>query len=49
MSNQKKLQKILLVVVSLATVAVVAVFASVRNQLGMPNDATGRYKGNYEH
>ena len=42
MSNQKKLQKILLVVVGLAAVAVVAVFASVRSQLGMPNDATGK-------
>ena len=42
MNNQKKLQKISLVVVGLAAVAVVAVFASVRSQSGMPNDATGK-------
>lgn len=42
MSSQKKLQKISLVVIGFAAVAVVAVFASVRKQLNMPQDATAK-------
>lgn len=42
MSSQKKLQKISLVVIAFAVVAVVAVFASVRNRLDLPQDATAK-------
>ena len=42
MSNQKQIQKISLVVVGLAAVAVVAVFASFRNRLGLHQEAIGK-------
>jgi len=42
MINQKKLQKISFVVVGIAAVAVVVVFASVRNRLGLPQEAIGK-------
>jgi len=42
MNNQKKLQKIALVVVGFAVVAVVAVFASFRSRLDLPQDAMGK-------
>jgi len=42
MINQKKLQKISFVVVGIAAVAVVVVFASVRSRLGLPQEAIGK-------
>ena len=42
MVNKAKLQKISLIVVGFAAIAVVAVFASVRSRLSMPQDATGQ-------
>jgi len=42
MSNQKQIQKISLVVVGLAAVAVVAVFASFRNRSGLHQEAIGK-------
>jgi len=42
MSNQKKLQKISFVVVGLAAVAVVVIFASVRSRFGLPREAIGK-------
>jgi len=42
MSNKTKFQKISWIVVGFTAIAVVAVFASVRKQLNMPQDATGK-------
>jgi len=42
MSNKSKLQKISWIVVGFVAIAVVAVFASVRSQLNLPQDATGK-------
>jgi len=42
MVSKKKLQKISLIVFGFAAIAVVAVFASVRSRLSMPQDATGK-------
>ena len=41
MSNKTKLQKISWIVVGFAAIAVMAVFASVRNNISSPQDATG--------
>ena len=40
--NKSKLQKISLIVAAFAAIAVVAVFASVRSRLNLPQDATGK-------
>jgi len=42
MVNKKKFQKISLIVVGFAAIAVVAVFASVRSRLNLPQDAAGK-------
>lgn len=42
MVNKSKLQKISLIVAAFAAIAVVAVFASVRSRLNLPQDATGK-------
>ena len=42
MVNKSKLQKISLIVVAFVAIAVVAVFASVRSRIDMPQDATGK-------
>jgi len=42
MVNKKKFKKISLIVVGFAAIAVVAVFASVRSRLNLPQDATGK-------
>ena len=42
MVSKTKLQKISLIVVAFAAIAVVAVFASVKSRLDLPQDATGK-------